>query len=601
MKPFTLYSTLLLSFFLSSFLSAQYKPVDLIDAKQKEAKQWVNKTYESLSEDEKLGQLFIVALYTNKGEQEIEKVKRLVKTEKLGGLILMQDDAKREIEILNELQSQSKVPMLVGMDAEWGIFQRIEKAYKLPWAMALGAITDKTVVSEMAAQIAADAKRMGVNWVFAPVVDVNTNPSNPIIGNRSFGSEVENVVLSASAYTKGLQNHGVLAAIKHFPGHGDTSMDSHLDLPVVAHSRDRLEKVELAPFKAMMNEGVGGVMVAHLYVPALEPKKGVPASISHDVITGLLKDTYGYKGLIITDALNMGAVAKRYQPGELDFLAFQAGNDIMLFSQGVSEGKKRIKEGLANGTIPESRLEESVKKILETKFYLGLTSFEPISTQNIDYDLNNPTHKQLAQKVYSNALTLLRNENSILPLSCKETYYYVGLEEASFKEFPNALQVGTTIKVVSKSNINSIPKGAKVIVGLHKDNSTAYKPYKISKESKDILRSLVGSHEVLLTVFASPYALLDMDLQGISGLVVAYENNSDSQMASAKAFLGQNPIEGKLPVSINAELKAGEGILLSKKETSTEPSGTSTQPKETSTESKEDSTQRKSTPKILIE
>lgn len=594
MKPFSLYSTLLLSFFLSSFLSAQYKPLDLTDTKKNEAEQWVNKTYESLSEDEKLGQLFIVALYTNKGEQEIEKVKTLVKTEKLGGLILMQDDAKREIEILNELQPHSKVPMLVGMDAEWGIFQRIEKAYKLPWAMALGAITDKSVVTEMASQIAADAKRMGVNWVFAPVVDVNTNPSNPIIGNRSFGSEVENVVLSASAYTKGLQNHGVLAAIKHFPGHGDTSTDSHLDLPVVAHSKDRLEKIELAPFKEMMNEGVGGVMVAHLYVPALEPKKGIPASISHNVITGLLKETYGYKGLIITDALNMGAVAKHYKPGELDFLAFQAGNDIMLFSQGVSQGKKLIKEGLENGTIPKSRLEESVKKILETKYFLGLTSFEPISTENLDYDLNNQSHKQMAQKVYSKALTLLRNENDILPLSCNETYYYVGLEEAPFKEFVNALQVGTTVKTISKSNINSIPKGSKVIVGLHKDNSTAYKPYKISKESKDILKNLASRHEVLLSVFASPYALLDMDREGISGLVVAYENNIDSQMASAKAFLGQNPFEGKLPVSISAQLQAGDGILLPTKETFTQPSETSTQPKEVST-------QPKSTPQIVIE
>ncbi|MHA6697100.1 glycoside hydrolase family 3 protein [Chryseobacterium sp. A301] len=575
MKPARLYSTLLLSIFISSFLSAQYKPLDLTEATKKEAEEWVNKTYESLSQDEKIGQLFIVALYTNKGEQEIEHVKALVKTEKLGGLILMQDDAKREIEILNELQSQSKVAMLVGMDAEWGIYQRIAKAYKLPWAMALGAITDKTVITEMASQIASDAKRMGVNWVFAPVVDVNTNPSNPIIGNRSFGSEVDNVVLSANAYTKGLQDHGVLAAIKHFPGHGDTSMDSHLDLPVVAHSKERLEKIELAPFKAMMDLGVGGVMVAHLYVPALEPKKGVPASISSSVITGLLKDTYGYEGLIITDALNMGAVAKRYKPGELDFLAFQAGNDIMLFSQEVHEGKKRIREGLENGTIPESRLEESVKKILKTKYYLGLDSFEPISTQNLDYDLNNQTHKQMAQKVYSKALTLLRNENAILPLTCKETYYYIGLEEAPFHEFVKALQIGTTVIAVSKSKISTIPKGAKVIVGLHKDNSTAYKPYKISKESKDILKNLTKDHEVILSVFASPYALLDMDLQGISGVVVAYENNIDSQMASAKAFLGQSPMEGKLPVSISADLKAGDGLILPTQETSTNPKPTS--------------------------
>jgi len=569
MKSTCLPYILLISFFVSFSASAQYTPPELSSQQVQKAENWVNQTYQSLSQDEKLGQLFIVALYTNKGESAIDEVKSLVKTEKLGGLILMQDDAKREVELLNELQSQSKVPMLIGMDAEWGLFQRIAKAYKLPWAMALGAITDKSVVTEMAALIAQDARRMGVNWVFAPVVDVNTNPSNPIIGNRSFGSEVDNVVNSAKAYTKGLQDNGVLAAIKHFPGHGDTSIDSHLDLPVVPHSRARLEQIELAPFQAMMQDGVGGVMVAHLYVPALEPKAGVPASISHKVITELLKETYGYKGLIITDALNMGAVAKHYKPGELDLLAFKAGNDIMLFSQGVTQGKALIKAGLESGEIPESRLEQSVKKILLTKYYLGLTSFEPISTDNLDYDLNNTVHKELAQKVYSHGLTLLKNEKSFLPLNCQETYYYVGLEEAPYKDFVNALNLGTTVKEISLSKIKMIPPGSKVIVGLHKDNSTAYKPYKISSASKSLLSSLAKDHEVLLSVFASPYALMDLDLSRVSSVVVAYENNSDSQTASAKALLGQSPILGRLPVSLSPGLKAGAGLSLSIKDSST--------------------------------
>ena len=221
-------------------LSAQYQPKNWTSKQVKDANIWVDKTYESLSQDEKLGQLFIVALYTNKGEDYIQTVRNLVKNEQLGGLILMQDDAEREIKLLNEFQKASKIPMMIGMDAEWGLFQRIPTAHKFPWAMTLGAIQDKKLIYEMAAKIAEDSKRMGINWDFAPVVDVNTNPNNPIIGNRSFGSEVDNVVKSAMAYTNGLQDQNILAAIKHYPGHGDTSTDSHLDLPVVSHSLKRL-------------------------------------------------------------------------------------------------------------------------------------------------------------------------------------------------------------------------------------------------------------------------------------------------------------------------------------------------------------------------
>uniref|UniRef100_UPI002F933DB5 glycoside hydrolase family 3 protein n=1 Tax=Kaistella sp. TaxID=2782235 RepID=UPI002F933DB5 len=290
----TFLSILLL--FNSINLFAQYQPKNLTTADLKKAEEWVNTTYNSLSQDQKLGQLFIVALYTNKGENYISNVRSIVEQEQIGGLILMQDDAAREINLVNEFQSKSKVPLMIGMDAEWGLFQRIAAAHKFPWAMTLGAIQDKNLITQMAAKIAEDSKRMGINWDFAPVVDVNTNPDNPIIGNRSFGSEVQNVVNSALAYSNGLQDNRILAAIKHFPGHGDTSTDSHLDLPVVAHHIDRLNAVELAPFKTLMDKGIGGVMVAHLYVPALEKEKGIPASISKNIITGLLKEKFGYKG-----------------------------------------------------------------------------------------------------------------------------------------------------------------------------------------------------------------------------------------------------------------------------------------------------------------
>lgn len=558
----------LIAFFLiglKSPLSAQYKPNNLTASDEKKAQDWVNKTYNSLSQDEKLGQLFIVALYVNRGEEEINKVRNLVVNEKLGGLILMQDDAARHIALLNEFQSKSKVPMMIGMDAEWGLFQRIAAAKKFPWAMTLGAIQDKSLITEMSAKIAEDAKRMGVNWDFAPVVDVNTNPNNPIIGNRSFGSEVNNVVKSALAYSAGLQNNNVLAAIKHFPGHGDTNTDSHLDLPVVSHDLKRLNEVELAPFKALMDKGIGGVMVAHLYVPALEKQSGVPASVSKSIITGLLKEKYGYKGLIITDALNMGAVAKRYKPGELDALAFKAGNDIMLFSDGVKEGKRLIQQAIDNGEIAQNRVEESVKKILLTKYYLGLTNYQPINPENISSDLNNDSHTKIVQKMYANALTLLKDDKKLLPLNCNETYYYVPLEEAPYQTFADQLNLGTTVIVKKASEITTIPANSKVIVGFHKDNSTAYKPYKISDSSKKVLADLSRNQNIILNVFGSAYALKDVDISKISTVVVAYENNDDSMTAAAKALNGQTKIHGRLPVLVNDKLKAGMGMDLNSK------------------------------------
>ena len=554
-------SYILLLFF-SLHLSAQYQPKNISKEDLKKADQWVNRTYNSLSQDQKLGQLFIVALYTNKGEDHISNVRRIVEQEQIGGLILMQDDAAREITLVNEFQSKSKVPLMIGMDAEWGLFQRIAAAHKFPWAMTLGAIQDKNLITQMAAKIAEDSKRMGINWDFAPVVDVNTNPDNPIIGNRSFGSEVQNVVNSALAYSNGLQDNRILAAIKHFPGHGDTSTDSHFDLPVVAHNLDRLNAVELAPFKALMDKGIGGVMVAHLYVPALEKENGIPASISKNIITGLLKEKFGYKGLIITDALNMGAVAKRYKPGELDALAFKAGNDIMLFSEGVKEGKRLIQQAIDNREISQNRVEESVKKILLTKYFLGLDKYEPRNPENINYDLNNDSHKTLVQNLYANALTLLKDNKKLLPLNCRENYYYVPLEEAAYQTFADRLNLETTVIVKKSSEISSIPKNSKVIVGFHKDNSTAYKPYKISDKSKKILSELSKNNQVILTVFGSAYALKDVDISNISTVLVAYENNDDSMTATAKSLMGGSEISGRLPVLVNTGLKAGAGINL---------------------------------------
>ncbi len=543
----------------AGYLQAQFSPKNFTKDLDKKAVKYADSLYVKLSMDERIGQLYIVALYTNKDQNHISGVRKLVEQERIGGIILMQDDAEQEIALVNEFQKKSRVPMLFGMDAEWGLYQRIKTAHKFPWAMTLGAIQDNNLVYEMASKIAEDAKKMGIYWNFAPVVDVNTNPKNPIIGNRSFGSDVQNVIAKSLAYAQGLQDNGVLAAIKHFPGHGDTDVDSHLDLPVVKHSLERLNKIELAPFKALMDKKIGGVMIAHLYVPQLEKGKNIPASISYDIVTNLLKNKFRYEGLVITDALNMNAVAKKYPAGELDLRAFKAGNDVLLFSQDVPTGKKLIKEAIQKGEISEKRLEESVKKILKTKYLLGLQNLRPLSSEGINNVLNNDSHAKISEKLYANALTLLKDEKQLFPLREKEVYY-LPLEEASHEVFLQELSKEIKVKKISFKEIQSIPENAVVIIGLHKDNSTAYKPYKVSWESKRLINQVKSRNRVILNVFGSPYALQDVDISGISSVLVSYENNPLSMKATAEAYLGKQKINGRLPVVVNEQIKYGMGI-----------------------------------------
>lgn len=545
------------------YLQAQFSPKNITKDLDKKAVKYADSLYAKLSMDERIGQLYIVALYTNKDQNHISGVRKLVEQERIGGIILMQDDAEQEIALVNEFQKKSRVPMLFGMDAEWGLYQRIKTAHKFPWAMTLGAIQDNNLVYEMASKIAEDAKKMGIYWNFAPVVDVNTNPKNPIIGNRSFGSDVQNVIAKSLAYAQGLQDNGVLAAIKHFPGHGDTDVDSHLDLPVVKHSLERLNKIELAPFKALMDKKIGGAMIAHLYVPQLEKGKNIPASISYDIVTNLLKNKFQYEGLVITDALNMNAVAKKYPAGELDLRAFKAGNDVLLFSQDVPTGKKLIKEAIQKGEISEKRLEESVKKILKTKYLLGLQNLRPLSSEGINNVLNNDSHAKISEKLYANALTLLKDEKQLFPLREKEVYY-LPLEEASHEAFLQELSKEIKVKKISFKEIQSIPENAVVIIGLHKDNSTAYKPYKISWESKRLINQVKSRNKVILNVFGSPYALQDVDISGISSVLVSYENNPLSMKATAEAYLGKQKINGRLPVVVNEQIKYGMGIDVAK-------------------------------------
>ncbi|MBA5630634.1 glycoside hydrolase family 3 N-terminal domain-containing protein [Moheibacter lacus] len=525
---------------------------------------WVDEKYKAMTLEEKVGQLFIVAAYSNKDAAHEAGIENLVKTEAIGGLIFMQDLAVKQGELTNRYNKVAKIPLLIGMDAEWGLSMRLKEVKRFPWAMTVGAVEDNQIVKEMGNAIGEQANTMGVHFNFAPVVDVNTNPKNPIIGNRSYGSDVQNVADKGINYMLGMKEKSVLASAKHFPGHGDTSTDSHYTTPVVEHDLARLKSIELAPFQKLIDAGVPAIMVAHLSVPALDDS-GIPTTLSKKVVTDLLKNEMHFKGLIVTDALNMDGVAKKYPPGEVDLMAFEAGNDILLFSQDVKTAKQKIIEKINSGEITEERLAESVKKILMAKYFVGLNNSKPIDTKDLVQNLNKPNYQILTSKIYENAATLIKNEGEILPIQnlINIKIAYVPLEESDYGVFYQNLNFHVTtdlVKIKSAAEVSKLKDYDYVIIGLHKSNESPYKSYKISDNAKAIVKAASENRNVILALFGSPYGLMNLDLSSTKAAMVMYQNLDMTQNAAAEIIFGAIGAKGKLPVDVNSDWKFGKTL-----------------------------------------
>ena len=526
---------------------------------------WVDEKYNSMTLEEKVGQLFIVAAYTNKDSIHENDILKLIQQEKIGGLIFMQDQAVKQIELTNKFQSISKIPLLIGVDGEWGLAMRLKNVERFPWNMTLGALRDNELVYRVGKQIGIQANRVGIQFNFAPSVDVNVNPNNPIIGNRSFGSNPDRVAEKGIAYMNGMKSQNVLSSAKHFPGHGNTDQDSHKVLPLIPDNKQDLEKYHIAPFKKMIAAGVQSVMVAHLNVPALEPDPKTPSTLSKKIITDYLKGELGFRGIVITDALNMDGVAKMFAPGEVDYRAFVAGNDILLFSQNVKLGKQKIIEAINKGEISEVRLEESVKKILKAKYITGLNDFKPLNPTNVFDDLNSPENLALTTKIFEKATTVVKNNDKTLPIKkVNQKIAFVPLEQTDYDQFLTHLQKYANVELVNvkdPSQINLLNEYDVVITGAFLSNETVYKPYKLSTNSKAILSALPKDKKKILSLFTSPYGLKDLDLSNLDAVTVQYQNTKDAQTAAAQVIFGAIDSEGTLPVDINTNLKEGQGIV----------------------------------------
>lgn len=562
-------AALLLLFSSVAVLAQQFNPL-LVQNDRENQRVWVDSIYSNMSLQEKVGQLFMVDIYSSDPKEKKDKVKDLIQNQYIGGIIFSKGGPKQQVQLNNEFQALSRTPLIMAMDAEWGLAMRLDSTFAYPWNMTLGAISDNKIIQKIGKRIGEHTKRIGMHINFAPVVDININPANPIIGNRSFGEDKYNVTEKSVAFMKGMQEAGIISNAKHFPGHGDTDADSHLSLPTINFTRERIDSIELFPYRRLIKEGLGSVMVAHLNIPALDARPNFPSSLSNKVVTDLLQGELGFNGLIFTDALSMKGVANYNEPGAIDLAAFIAGNDVLLISEDIPKAHGAIIKAYNEGIITEERLMRSVKKILFAKYKVGLHNYLPVDATNIVADLNDVVDDVLYEEAIQSALTVLKNDDEILPIKdLKNTKIgYVNFGDDSGEYFLNQLNKYSKVDWVKADNLNTYIQKLKeydvVIIGFHKQNDNPWKSFKFSKKELVWIYEIARKNKVILDVFARPYSLLDVKTTAnFEAIVMSYQNSRVSQELSAQLIFGARASAGKLPVSLGEGFPVGSGLQTS--------------------------------------
>ena len=537
---------------------------------------WIDSLMSSLTLEERIAQLIMYPVYSEKGEAHFLEIERLIKEYKIGGVIYMQGGPVRQAKLNNRLQAISSVPLVTSIDGEWGVSMRLDSVIRFPRQMLLGAIQSDSLIYEMGAEIARQCRLTGVHVNFAPVVDINVNPKNPVINSRSFGEQAEIVTAKSMAYMRGLQDHGVLACAKHFPGHGDTDKDSHFDLPAVQHSYQRIDSVELFPYKKLIENGLGSVMVAHLYIPSLDNTRNRASSLSPAIVNGLLKDTLGFKGLAFTDALNMRGVSKYYDPGEVDLLALEAGNDVLLFSEDVGKAIAVIKKAIEKGKYEESMLNAKVKKVLQLKQWLGLDDYQPLKTDSLALELNSRRADLINRRLIQNALTVLVNKDEILPIRgldkiniasvCVGGDKGVDVFQSTLDKYAKVAhyEISHTASAAEVEALkDSLSQYNLVLVGVH-GSVNPRGNFGVSTTSIQWIKAVNERQNVAVAWFANPYGLDRFpEAEALNGLVMAYQDNPLTNEYAAQLLFGGIQGKGKLPVSAGG-FKAGDGIITAK-------------------------------------
>ena len=532
---------------------------------------WVDSVYNSLTMEQRVGQL--ICMRANLPDKPFnENVAKYIKRYNIGGVCFFRGDADAQVKQTNEWQAMAQTPLMVSIDAEWGLAMRVNKTLAYPYQMTLGAIKDDQLIYEMGQQVAEQCQRMGIHVNFAPVADVNSNAANPIIGVRSFGEDPQKVSEKASAYAQGMQSKGLITTMKHFPGHGNTSTDSHLTLPTVTRTMEEVRDIELAPFRYMIEKGANGAMVGHLYFPAIEKVKNTSSSLSHGVVTDLLKEEMGFEGLIFTDGLDMKGVSEKVRQDSVPYVAFMAGNDVLILPHDVPYAIKTIKNAAERKPEAAARLEESCKKILRYKYRSGLAQYQPVSTENLMTDLKQKAYTDLRQRLYDEAITMLRNEGDVIPLANNKKIAVVTIGNKK-NDVNNGLierGYGTTSFVAEKDKIASksaewlkqLEKFDLVVVSIEKTNMFANSNYGINKATVDFFNRLVAQNDVILNLFACPYALDMFRINNsVKGVVIGYQDEVPAVNAVVKLLSGEMDPHGVLPVSVT-KFKCGDGIVI---------------------------------------
>lgn len=534
---------------------------------------WADSVLNALTYQEKLGQLFMVDAFSNKDSVHVQQIATLIDSFKVGGLIFFKGTPYKQAVLTNYYQSLTKVPLMIGIDGEWGLSMRLDSTIRYPRQMTLTAGKSLNGVYEMGSAIAEQSKRIGIQINFAPSVDINNNPLNPIINSRSFGENRDEVGAMALQYMKGMQDHGVLACAKHFPGHGNTDSDSHFTLPVVTSSLAELDTVELVPFRKLMNDGLASVMVAHLFVPAVDSTPNRASTLSPEIVNNLLIEKEKFKGLIFTDALNMKGVANFNAPGELELLAFKAGNDVLLYSENIPLALERLHYAIQNCEITQEEVDFRVKKILMAKYWSGLNNYKPIELTNLYDDLNTSEDQWLNYKLYESSITLVKNDKKVIPLSpyYRDCIASLVLNDTLNNPFQLLINQYSRVdtyaisKDASKVYIDSILERLdeydRVIVSIHNTNTNAAKNFNLNENIIEVESKLAKRKRSILCVFGNAYTLGKLkELDSQDALILGYEDTYLPQLITAQKIFGVSSFNGKLPITPGGGLKYNDGL-----------------------------------------
>jgi len=532
---------------------------------------WVDSVFLALTPKERIGQLFLVRAHTNLGDKYIDSVAKVIEKEQLGGLVVFQGGPVRHVDMLNKYQKIAKVPLLVTFDGEWGLGMRLpDSTLSYPYQMTLGAIQDSRLLYDMGREVAKDFLRMGMHFNFAPVVDINNNPQNPVINFRSFGDNKFNVTTKAKAYMRGMVDGGIIASLKHFPGHGDTDVDSHYDLPQLNFSKERLQSLEMYPFKELIQAGAPAVMVAHMHIPALDATPNIPSSISKKVVTGILRDELGFKGLAVTDAMDMKGVKKFFPNGEADIKAIEAGNDLLELSENSARAIALVEQSIKNGRLKQSDIDARVKRVLAAKYWLGLNNYRPANRNKLIEDLNRPTTKSLIQRMADASVTLLRSDRGIQNFDLKRSTAIVSVGITQAQDFEKGLATqltdsksfyitGTETEEQLKDVLKDIRTNRQIILAIHDNRLRPRSDLDLSVAVKDFIDKLAGRRSISI-LFTNPYALNSVEVDRSNAIVMAYQNDDFMQRAALKVLLKQIKPAGKLPVTVNKNFAYGKGL-----------------------------------------